>query len=768
VVAVAELLYRLGLWCARRARTVIVAWAVVLAVMAAGFAFGYSGLVTAFEIPETPSARVVSQLEKGLPDFAGASGSIVFRTEDGSALSDAQREAIAAIAADLESFTDVASVVDPFAAEQQRTAVLDQLAGAGNDTGGLPNLTDLQPELLQQMAQMVALASSIRMVSEDGAAATVQVSFTKLRLDLPPSSKKAVVDYVQAHPVDGVEVGMSAEIAQQTPTVFGINEVIGLLIALMVLGILLRSALAASLPLVSALTGVGVAILGSLAFSGQITMTVFTPALGAMLGLAVGIDYSLFIVNRHRRQLRAGMDRRESIGLANGTSGNAVVFAGSTVMVALLALNVVRISILSVMGSIAAISVAVAVVVGVTLTPALLEVVGLRVLTKKERQAVDSHAPAPARGKVKEIARWRAVATVVIAVPALLAIAIPSMSMRMGLPDGSAEPLDSLAHRGYAITQEEFGPGANSPLLVIAPLPGQLNPLTRQSVQVDVAKAIGAVDGVDGVAPVGFSQDGSFAAFQVQPAGGPDSDLTKSVVRQLRDLAPLEEGSTLGVAGQAAINIDLSQKLRDVLVPYLVIVVGLSLIIMLIVFRSLLVPLIATGGFVLSLLAAYGAVVAIFQWGWLPWLSGAQIPGPILNFLPIMMAGILFGLAMDYQLFIATGMREAYAHGRPARLAVVQGLGAGRAVVSAAGLIMASVFGGFAFSHSVMIRPVAFALAVGVLLDAFVVRLTLMPALMHLIGTKAWWLPSWLDRILPNVDVEGTKLERAHEVAHRV
>ena len=755
----AKLLYRLGLWCAQRARVVIVAWAMLLAMAGAGFAVGYAGLVTAFEIPETPSARVVSQLEKGLPEFAGASGSIVFRTENGSALSSAQQGAIVAIAADLESFPDVASVVDPFAAEQQRAAALDQLTGTGTETSGLPNLSDLQPELLQQMAELVDLAASIRMVSADGASAIVQVSFTKLRLDLPPSSKQAVVDYVEAHPVEGLEVGMSAEIAQQTPMIFGINEVIGLLIALIVLGVLLRGAITASLPLVSALTGAAVAILGSLALSSQITMTVFTPALGAMLGLAVGIDYSLFIVNRHRRQLLAGMDRRESIGLANGTSGNAVVFAGSTVMVALLALNVVGISILSVMGTIAAISVAVAVIVGVTLTPALLEVAGSRVLTKSERQALASGPQAPASDKVKEIARWRAVATVVIVIPALLAIAIPSMSMRLGLPDGSAEPLDSLAHRGYAITQEEFGPGANSPLLVIAPLPSLLNPLARQLVQVEVAKAIAAVEGVDGVAPVGFSQDGSFAAFQVQPAGGPDSDVTKNVVRQLRDLAPLEDGSTLGVAGQAAINIDLSQRLRDVLVPYLVIVVGLSLVIMLIVFRSLLVPLIATGGFVLSLLAAYGAVVAIFQWGWLPWLSGAQIPGPILNFLPIMMAGILFGLAMDYQLFIATGMREAFAHCQPARLAVVQGLRAGRAVVSAAGLIMASVFGGFAFSHSVMIRPVAFALAVGVLLDAFVVRLTLMPALMHLIGTKAWWLPSWLDRILPNVDVEGTKLE---------
>ena len=265
------------------------------------------------------------------------------------------------------------------------------------------------------------------------------------------------------------------------------------------------------------------------------------------------------------------------------------------------------------------------------------------------------------------------------------------------------------------------------------------------------------------VAPIAVSDDNRLAAFQVLPKEGPNSVSTDHLVRDLRALPPVDGDMTLGVAGQTASYIDISQALADVLPLYLVVVVGLSLLIMIMVFRSLLVPLIATGGFILSLFATYGATVAVFQWGWLAAPLGIT-PGPILCFLPIILVGILFGLAMDYQLFLATGMREAYVHGSTARLAVVRGLHAGRSVVIAAGLIMVSVFGGFIFSESTMIRSIGFGLAVGVLVDAFIVRMLLMPALMHLLGRSAWWLPRWLDKIIPNVDVEGAALERRHHV----
>jgi len=250
-------------------------------------------------------------------------------------------------------------------------------------------------------------------------------------------------------------------------------------------------------------------------------------------------------------------------------------------------------------------------------------------------------------------------------------------------------------------------------------------------------------------------------AFQVVPAEGPNSVSTEKLVRALRELPPVEGDIHLGVSGQTAINLDISANLADVLPLYLLVVVGLSLLIMVLVFRSLLVPLIATGGFILSLFATYGAITALFQWGWGADALGIHT-GPILSFLPVILVGILFGLAMDYQLFLGSGMREACAHGAPARLAVAKGFRAGRTVVVAAALIMISVFGGFIFSDSTMIRSIGFGLAFGVLVDAFAVRMLLMPALMHLLGRSAWWLPRWLDRLLPNADVEGAALERRH------
>jgi putative drug exporter of the RND superfamily len=827
----AELLYRIGRWSAHRPWAVIGSWIGILAIAAVGFGFGFKGLSNSFDIPGMPSTQVVEELEGVLPDFAGASGAIVFRADDGSALSNAQRAEISALASEIAGQPDVAQTVDPFAVEQQRADAVAQLdsgraqldaAAAQLDAGqqqldagqaqldagraqleaalaqaqasGAPaqavaavqaQLDALAPQQAQLDAgraqlesgraeletqrtaltegeQLLALSDPIRVVSEDGSTATVNVSFTKPRLELSEDAKQAVIAAVEANPVDGVEVGISSEIAQGVPQIIGVGEAVGVLIAAIVLGILLRTLVGALIPLLTALTGVAIGALGTLAFSGMVQMAVVTPVLGVMLGLAVGIDYSLFIINRHRTQLAAGADVHESIGLANGTSGNAVVFAGATVVVALLALNVTGIPFLGLMGIAGAVAVLAAVLIAVTLTPALLGLAGMRVLGRRARGAgrvaVD---PSRADAAARPMSWTRSIVTTLVAIVALLVVAIPALSMRVGLPDGGSEPAESYAHRAFAITEEEFGAGANSPLLVTATLPAGLAEDAVTGTQLEIADAISAIDGVSAVAPVAVADDRSIAAFQVIPDGGPNSEVTESVVRALRATPPIDGDIALGVAGQAAINIDISERLQGVLPIYLTVVVGLSLLIMIVVFRSLLVPVIATGGFILSLFATYGALVAVFQWGW-----GADVlgitAGPILNFLPIILIGILFGLAMDYQLFLATGMREAYVHGAPARRAVTQGFRAGAAVVAAAGLIMVSVFGGFVFSESPIIRSLGFGLSVGILLDAFVVRMLLMPALMHLLGPAAWWLPRWLDRIIPNVDVEGAALERAH------
>ncbi|WP_418607175.1 MMPL family transporter [Georgenia sp. SUBG003] len=487
-----------------------------------------------------------------------------------------------------------------------------------------------------------------------------------------------------------------------------------------------------------------------------------TPVLGLMLGLAVGIDYSLFILNRHRRQLREGLELHESIGLATGTSGNAVVFAGLTVVIALLALNVTGIGFLGLMGTVAAACVAIAVLVAVTFMPALLGLAGRRVLPRPLRErTVRPHERRPARA----MSTGAAVVSLVAGVAALVVVALPALGMRLGLPDGSSEPQDSTQYQAYSVVEDKFGAGQNGPLLVIAELPERTQEADVPALQVAVGKEIVALDDVEAVAPVGTSEDLSLAAFQVVPTEGPSTESTEELVYALRDLTVDGEPDVhLAVAGAASGNIDISEKLSDALPAYLGLVIGLSLIILVLVFRSILVPVIATGGFILSVFAAFGGVTAIYQWGWLGDIFGVHTPGPVLSFLPTILIGVLFGLAMDYQLFLVSGMREAYVHGTPAREAVIEGRRAGRAVVTAAAIIMISVFGGFMFSHMAMIRPIGFGLAFGVLVDAFLVRMLIVPALMHLAGDKAWWLPGWLDRLLPNVDVEGAALERRHHV----
>jgi len=350
----------------------------------------------------------------------------------------------------------------------------------------------------------------------------------------------------------------------------------------------------------------------------------------------------------------------------------------------------------------------------------------------------------------------------------LLIVAIPALSMRLGLPAGSSEPVDSSAYKAYKLVDDKFGAGVNGPLIVVADLDEAVTDDTLVAEQVRIGTLLKAENDVVAIAPIGASDDDMLLAFQVVPEGGPTSESTEQLVRDLRGL-DIDGVAELGVAGNASGNIDVSEKLADALPLYLLVVVGLSLIILIFVFRSILVPVTATLGFVLSLFAAFGGITAVFQWGWLAPVFGVHDPGPILSFLPILVVGILFGLAMDYQLFLVSGMREAYAHGAPARLAVQRGLHAGRTVVIAAALIMASVFGGFIFSNSVMIQSIGLGLGLGVLLDAFVVRMLIIPALMHLLGASAWWMPKWLDRLLPNVDVEGASLERSHpSLAHDV
>jgi RND superfamily putative drug exporter len=790
----ARLLHRLGRFAARHGWRIVAGWVVLLAVAVGAFALFGGTLSSAITIPGTPTGEVTDRLKAEFPDASGGTALVVFHTADGAALTPAQQQASAAALARAGAVGGVARIVDPFAVEAQRVGGERQVtagraqvdrARAQLDAGQAqldaaraelplgvptpPQLAGSQAQLDQGRAQLqgqvaaldaaadqLRLAEGVRTVSADGSTAVATVVFALPVNEIAPEVKTAVQNAIGATPIAGVRIDYSAELTQSIDGLAGPGEIVGVVIAGVVLMIMLGTLLAAGLPILSALVGVGVGVAGTLALSGVVEMVSVTPILGLMLGLAVGIDYSLFILNRHRRQLRTGLDPVESIALATGTSGNAVAFAGSTVIIALLALNVTGIPFLGMMGTVAAVCVAVAVLVAVTLTPALLGLLGRRVLPRKARGTVvsDRHAPAA------PMSTRGAVLRTVLGLAVLVVVAIPALSLRLGLPDGSSEPQDSTQYRAYHVVAQEFGPGRNGPLVAVADLPAGLSEQDRTAAVSRIGAEIGAVPDVAAVAPIGTSAGGSVALYQVVPTQGPATEATSELVHALRDLTPAPSTATLGVAGQPSGNIDISDKLSGALPTYLAVVVGLSLLIMILVFRSIIVPVTATIGFVLSYFAAMGAVVAIYQWGWAGAVFGVHDPGPVLNFLPTILVGVLFGLAMDYQLFLVSGMREAYVHGAPARRAVTEGLHAGRVVVTAAAIIMFSVFGGFVFSHLSMVRPMGFGLAIGVLLDAFVVRMLVVPAVLHLSGNAAWWLPRWLDRILPDVDVEGATLDR--------
>jgi RND superfamily putative drug exporter len=507
---------------------------------------------------------------------------------------------------------------------------------------------------------------------------------------------------------------------------------------------------------------------GILTVSGFVQMSSTAPILALMLGLAVGLDYALFIVNRHRRQLQAGMDIDESIGRAVGTAGSAVLFAGLTVVIALAALSVVGIPFLTIMGIAAAATVVMAVLIAITLVPALLGFAGAKVLRRKDRVAPAGDEgvavePVTRQNRWSRLVTRRPVAVLVSGAVLLGVLAVPAFSLRLGLPDDGTAAPGTTQRQAYEEIAQSFGPGANGPLIVTV---SPDHPAGLQGAMAATAATISRMDGVLVATPAGASGDGTLGVIQVIPTTGPGEAATEKLVHTIRDAAAglaRSTGAEIAVTGQTALQIDVSEKLFDALPVYLAIVIGLALILLLVVFRSLLVPLKAAVGFLLTIAVSFGLVVAVYQWGWLSGLFGVDTPAPVISFLPILLIGVLFGLAMDYEVFLVSGMREAWVHRGSATgdatASVQQGFSAGSRVVTAAAIIMASVFCGFIMAPDSIIASIGFALGMGVLVDAFVVRMTLVPAVMTLLGRRAWYLPRWLDRILPNVDIEGAALQ---------
>ncbi|TLP79013.1 MMPL family transporter [Nesterenkonia sphaerica] len=903
----ASMLYRLGSIAARRAKTVIAAWFIMLLAAVAAFA-GFGGQLTdQISVPDLETSQVADRLAEEVPELAGGSAHTVFRTSEEEPFTQEQIELVEQLLSEVEQHDAVHSTVSPFAAEAELAqgreeleqsreqledlpedfnlaearqevedgrAELEEAAGeaeagweelegrlsdAGMSLGelselraqtdeGLAALEAADEELDEQVQEALAggywpaveddlnsaradivaereeletaaarveqaeqsvaeleaadtelaegreeleaaeaeldlleeslegddpavavergeraleLAEGAGMVSDDETTAVAMITFEVPLEDVGTEDLEAISAELLAADVPGVEVLPSGDLNMELPHLFSVAEAIGLMIAAAVLVVMLGTFVGAGLPLLNAVVGVGIGVAGALSLSAVVEMMSITPILGLMLGLAVGIDYSLFIIHRHRRQMKEGMPLHESIALASGTAGNAVVFAGATVVIALLALNVSGLPFLAMMGTVAAACVAIAVLIAVTMTPALLSLVGPRILRRRERRYIGMTEP---QQITTPLPTGKALLMAGGAVALLALLAVPTLSLRLGLPDASTDPEDSTSYQAYAATAEAFGPGVNGPLVVVADLPEDLSAQESEDLQLELGEELREHRHIDAAVPAGGNEDQTLAVYQVIPQHGPASEEVEELVHQFRagDVlsGEIADQTELSVAGITAANVDMSGHIADAMPLYLGLVVGLSLVLMVMVFRSLLLPLIATVGFVGSVAAALGTVVAVFQWGWFSDLFGISQPGPVLTFLPVIVIGVLFGLAMDYQLFTASGMREAYVHGSAPRLAVRQGLNAGRSVVIAAALIMTSVFAGFIFTPDPMVASIGLGLAVGVLLDAFVVRLLLVPALLHLCGPASWWLPKWLDAILPNVDVEGAQLQR--------
>lgn len=708
----AQLLYRLGRFGYRRRWPVIAAWALILAgAVAAGIAFS-GPREDSFTIPGTESQEALDRLGREFPEvnLAGASARVVIAAPPGQTLDDpGVQERVQALGRDLSQLPGVAYALDPFA------------AGA---------------------------------ISPDRRVGIAEVSFVEPAGQLDAASKRALEAAVEHARAAGLTVEVGGDALREFHA-GSTGEILGVAVAAVVLFLSFGSLVAAGLPLISAFTGVGIGIAGIAALSGFTSIGTNTPTLAMMLGLAVGIDYAMFILSRFRHEVASGRSPEEAAGWANGTAGSAVVFAGLTVVIALCGLAVVNVPLLTQMGLAAAATVSLAVLIAVTLLPALLGAAGRFVAGRAVRDP-ESHGAGAATGLA---ARWAGLITrrpwaAAIGGMALLGIvAIPALDVRLALPDDGMAAPGATQRKAYDLVKEAFGPGFNGPLVVIVDAAGGEPAAAGEA----AAAQLRALPGVVAVSPPTVNPAGTLALLRVIPAGGPADAATADLVHAIRAQAR-ETGASLAVTGQTAIQVDFSERVGAAFLPYVGVVVGLALVLLLLVFRSVAVPVKAAAGFLFTIAATLGAVVAVFQWGWLAPLFGVDQEGPILSLMPIFLVGVLFGLAMDYEVFLVTRMREEHVHGLGEREAIVYGFQHSARVVTAAALIMLSVFAGFILASETLIKMMGFALALGIAFDAFIVRMTIVPAVLALLGRAAWWMPAWLERLLPKVDVEGTGL----------
>jgi putative drug exporter of the RND superfamily len=737
---VSTLLYALGRWSFRHPWRVLLAWLLLLALAGGGVALFAKGTDNSFSIPGTESSEGLAQLNRTFPAASGTSAQFIVVAPDGSTVTaDGIEGDVQSTITRIEKLDGVLAVTDPYS----------------KDISGL--------------------------VSDDGSAAIVRLQFDGEATDVPAATKTdltAIVDDLRTELPAGSQVSLGGDLFTLSVPALSLIEAVGLLIALLVLIVTFRSFVVAGLPLLSAILGVGLSMALIFVATAFATVSSTTPLLALMLGLAVGIDYALFIIARHQDQVRAGEDLEESAARATATAGSAVVFAGTTVLIALVGLAFANIPFLTTMGIAAAGAVAIAVLVAVTLTPAFLgfakgRVVGWRRRPRRARPATASARPGFARRWVGLVTRHPIVTTVAV-VLTLGVMAIPAASLALALPNAGSLAKDDPARTTYDLVSEHFGPGFNGPLIMTGTIVTSNDPVGLMS---DIGDEIATLPGVKTVSLATPNQTADTGIVQIIPTTAPDDPKTAALVRELRaqhDHFQKEYGVDLKVTGFTAVQIDISDRLGGALIPFGIFVVGLSLILLTIVFRSIWVPIKAALGYLLSVGAAFGIVGAVFSWGWGAELFNVTKVGPIISFMPIILMGVLFGLAMDYEVFLVSRMREDFVHARRANggradkalavEAVRSGFRASSRVVTAAAIIMFAVFAAFVPEGDSSLKPIALGLAAGILIDAFLVRMTLVPAVMALLGEKAWWMPRRLGRVLPHFDIEGEAIER--ELAH--
>ncbi|MFJ8093864.1 MMPL family transporter [Streptomyces griseofuscus] len=722
----------LARWCVRHRLIAVLLWLCAFGGATAAASVAGTSYSNDYSVPGTESGRAAQLLQAGFPGLGGDSDTVVWHTTKGTVR-----------AADVE---------------QSMTTALDRIAR-------LPGVASVDGPYEGQGA---------RQISADGHTAYATVTFTQQAEDIGENEAKAVVGAAKAAEGDGlqVELGGSAIGLTETPN-DRTAEVVGVLVAAVVLFLAFGSLAASLLPIATALIGVGTAHAGIGLLGHAMTVADFAPMLGMLVGLGVGIDYALFIVTRHRRGLKRGLDVTEAAVSAVATTGRAVVFAGATVCIALLGMLILRLSFLNGVAVAASLTVILTVAASVTLLPALLSYIGPRALGRRERRRLAEHGPRP-EVPTGLAARWSAfverhpklLGSLAVAVIALLAL--PTLSLHLGTSDQGNDPRTSTTRKAYDLLADGFGHGINGPLTLVTRVDGAADRLALDNLDT----ALRATPGVASATPAAYATGGETAYLTVVPDSAPQSQATSALVDRLREtvLPRAEQGTSLDiqVGGVTASYDDFADVIVGKLPLFVGTVIGLGCLLLLLAFRSLGIPVKAAVMNIAAVAAAFGVVVAVFQWGWGSELLGLGRAGPIEPFLPVIMVSVLFGLSMDYQVFLVSRMYEEWLATGDNRRAVRVGLAETSRVINSAAVIMISVFLAFVLSGDRVIAMFGIALAAAVALDAFVLRTLLVPALMHLLGAANWWLPCWLERRLPHISIEPPECRAAHERLGRV